>query len=137
MSEELKKHLSNTDNWIRVLLVILFTFVFWLSAWVLCFVVALGLVILIIAGQRNENLSQFGAQLATYLTSIMAYATLNSDQQPFPFGDWPAAEASPAEATVATPPPVVEEPSPDVPAAAPKKTTRANKKTTRKKASNK
>ena len=149
MSEEIKDHLSNTDNWIRLLLVILFTCVFWLAAWVLCFVVALGLLILLISGQRNDNLSHFGAQLSEYLSNIMAYATLNSDQQPFPFGEWPADDAKTPEAPAPTapaaaePPPPVAEPPAATPAAAPKKTatkakkTSARKKTSKKKVSSK
>ena len=132
MSEEIKDHLSNTDNWIRLLLVILFAVVFWLGAWVLSFVVALGLLILIISGERNENLSQFGAQLSEYLANIMAYATLNSDEQPFPFGEWPSDEAKTLEPS---PPPAAEEPPPAAAPVARKKTTR--KKTSKKKVSKK
>ena len=138
MSEEFKDHLSNTDNWVRLLLVILFAVVFWLGAWVLGFVVLLGLVILMISGERNDNLRQFGAQLSEYLASIMAYATLNSDQQPFPFGEWPAGEASTPESAQASTPPPAEEPAPPEPPSAAKKTaTRAKKKTSGKKASRK
>ena len=135
MSEEIKDHLSNTDNWIRLLLVILFAVVFWLGAWVLSFVVVLGLLILIITGGRNENLSQFGAQLSEYLANIMAYATLNSDEQPFPFGEWPSNETKTREPTTPSPPPAAEEPPPATAPAAPKKTTR--KKTSKKKVSKK
>jgi hypothetical protein len=137
MSEDIKEHLSNSDNWIRLLLVILFTCVFWLGAWVLVFVAALGLIILLVTGERNDNLSQFGAQLSDYLASIMAYATLNTDQQPFPFGEWPAdAAKAPAVPAPSTPPPA--EPSePAKPAAAEKPPAAAKKKTTRKKTSKK
>lgn len=137
MSEDIKEHLSNSDNWVRLLLVILFTCVFWLGAWVLVFVAALGLIILLVTGERNDNLSQFGGQLSDYLASIMAYATLNSDQQPFPFGDWPADQpAAPAEPSPpATPAPAA--PPAAKPAAAKKTPAAAKKKTTRKKTAKK
>jgi hypothetical protein len=147
MSEEIKDHLSNSDNWIRLLLVILFTCVFWLGAWVLCFVAALGLLILLVTGERNDNLSRFGAQLSQYLSNIMAYATLNSDEQPFPFGGWPAdEEQAPEPAPEPVPvapsaPPTAKEPAPAAPPASPpaakKTTTKAKKKTTRKKTAKK
>ena len=143
MSEEIKDHLSNSDNWIRLLLVILFTCVFWLGACVLCFVVALGLLILLVTGERNDNLSRFGAQLSQYLSNIMAYATLNSDEQPFPFGEWPADEEQAPEPAPVAPstPPTAKEPAPAAPPASPaaakETTTKAKKKTPRKKTAKK
>lgn len=100
MSDDIKDNLSNADSWLRVLLVLIFALVFTLAAWVLAFSVTLNLLFLVFTGQRNDNLARFGDQIARYLSEVMAYATLNSDDRPFPFGEWPddtATDASPSK----------------------------------------
>jgi hypothetical protein len=130
MSDDIKDNLGNSDNWLRVLLVLMFAVIFWLAAWVLAFVVGLNLLILVITGERNDNLAGFGNQVGRYLGEVMGYATLNSDHRPFPFGEWPgdkpAAPAQPAPPAA----PVAEAPKP-----AKKKASR--KKTAKKKVSKK
>ncbi|MDJ0654178.1 MAG: DUF4389 domain-containing protein [Xanthomonadales bacterium] len=125
MSDQVKENLSNTSHWLRLLLTVLYALIFWLGVWVLGFVVVLNLVILLISGERNQQLADFGGQVSRYLGQIMAYATQNTDDQPFPFGEWPQSEA-PADSPAAEP-----EPAPK-----PRKKT-ARKKTGKKKVSKK
>ena len=100
-------------------------------------VVLLNLVVLLVTGRRNDNLSQFGAQAGDYLMQIIRFATLNSEVRPFPFGEWPDSEES---ETAAEPEPAQSAPASE---AETKKTTRkapgktAKKKSTRKKTSKK
>ena len=130
MSDDIKDNLANSDNWLRVLLVLMFVVIFWLAAWVLAFAVGLNLLILVITGQRNDNLAQFGDQISRYLGELMRYATLNEDHRPFPFGEWPG--DAPAEPAQPAPPAA---PAAEAPAAVNKKATR--KKTGKKKVSKK
>lgn len=141
MSEEIKHHLSNTNNWLRLLFTVVYALVFWLGTWVLGFVVLLNMIILLLTGERNHQLADFGGQVAQYLNQIMRYATLNSDDRPFPFGEWPdadtAGESSPSQPGAA---PAAATPTPEADAspeaAAPKKKG-ARKKAAKKKVSKK
>ena len=51
----------------------------------------------VFTGQVNDNLKIFGASLARYVYNCLLFVTYNSDDKPFPFGEWPAAEGSLAE----------------------------------------
>lgn len=148
MSEEIRHHLSSSDAWLRVLLVVVFAAAFYLGTLVAGAVALLALVILLLSGERNQPLAQFGRQLGTYLGQIVAFATLGSDQKPFPFGPWPAAESveepdaesEPDAAPAASEPPEEAPPAPEktdpptAPASTAKKTAA---KSTRKKTSKK
>lgn len=133
MSDDVKDNLANSDNWLRVLLVLIYALIFTLAAWVLAFTVGLNLLILVFTGERNDNLAQLGEQISRYLTDIMGYATLNSDDKPFPFGDWPGDE--PVAPAPAAPPPAA--PAADKPAPKPTAKKAAAKKTARKKTAKK
>ncbi|MEM9304947.1 MAG: DUF4389 domain-containing protein [Pseudomonadota bacterium] len=160
--DDFTKHLSNGDSWLRALLIAVYALIFYVAACVLGLVVLVGVVMLLFTGKRQDNVSDFGHQIARYLSQIMQYATLRTDERPFPFGDWPAqAAAAGADGPDGTPPPppvatASEEPSApeppadeaaddtgpadDEPAPAPKKKAtrkKAAKKATRKKAGRK
>ncbi len=119
-AEGIKQNLANTNNWLRLLFILIYALIFWLGAWVLGFVVLLNLLIVLFSGERNRNLVEFGGQLADYLGQLMRYATFNTDVKPFPFGEW----SSGAEAATTAPKPAAATPKP-------------KKKATRKKASKK
>ncbi|MEM9531284.1 MAG: DUF4389 domain-containing protein [Pseudomonadota bacterium] len=144
---EPRDHLTNPDHWMRVVLVLVYGVIFWLSLWVLGLVVLLNLVVLLVTGERNEALSHFGRSLAAYQQQLVAYATLNTSAKPFPFGQ-PLPTPEPAsdvavEAPPEAPPAQSKGPEPASNAEAPpeaqpvpkKKTTRkkTKKKTSRKK----
>lgn len=136
MSEQMKQNLSNSSHWLRLLLTVLYALIFWLGIWVLGFVVVLNLIILLISGERNQQLSGFGGQVAAYLGQIMTYTTQNSDEKPFPFGDWPQGSANGSETGAET----RSEPEPEpVPASEPdpKPAPKPRKKSARKKSSKK
>lgn len=132
MSEEMKQNLSNSDNWIRLLFVILFAFIFYIAGIVTAVVVLLQFGCLLITGERNRQLQQFGGQMARYMGDILLYSTFNKEQAPFPFADWNDQEPAAADAEAAAPTP---EPAPATPAVKPSSTTK--KKTTKKKVAKK
>ncbi|MDX1571758.1 MAG: DUF4389 domain-containing protein, partial [Xanthomonadales bacterium] len=86
MTDEIKDNLGNPDNWLRAVLIVVFGLIFYVAVWVLGLVVLLNLVVLLVTGRRNDNLSEFGAQTGDYLMQIIRFATLNSEVRPFPFG---------------------------------------------------
>jgi hypothetical protein len=44
----------------------------------------------LLSGETNKSLENFGQSLATYTYQIVRYLTFNTEQRPFPFDlDWP------------------------------------------------
>ena len=61
-------------------------------------VVILQILFLLLSGARNERLAGFGASLAVYSYELVAYLTFASEDQPFPFSDWPDGTVPPNDA---------------------------------------
>ena len=57
-------------------------------------VVILQILFLLFSGGRNERLAGFGESLAVYSYELVAYLTFASEEQPFPFNDWPDGSGS-------------------------------------------
>ena len=52
-------------------------------------VIILQVLFLMLGGKRNARLAGFGASLAVYSYELVAFLTFASEEQPFPFRDWP------------------------------------------------
>jgi hypothetical protein len=87
---DLAENVKSRSTWLRLLFMILF-----LALWSISRIVVLAVVILqffwvLFTGATNERLGAFGASLATYTYQIILYLTYNTEEQPFPFTDWPS-----------------------------------------------
>lgn len=88
MTEELKQ--TRRDTWFRLLFVLLFAVIYSIAEIVLFFTVIVQFGFVLITGQRNDKLLEFGAALSEFIYQILRYVTFNSEDRPFPFSDWPA-----------------------------------------------
>ena len=86
---EIGEHLKSRDSWLRLLFMVLFVVLFIISRFVVFAVMILQILFLLLSGKRNDRLAGFGASLAVYSLELVAYLTLASERQPFPFSDWP------------------------------------------------
>ena len=86
---EIGEHLKSRDSWLRLLFMVLFVVLFIISRFVVFAVMILQALFLLLSGKRNDRLAGFGASLAVYSLELVAYLTLASERQPFPFSDWP------------------------------------------------
>ena len=77
----------------RALFMILFFVLYSIAELVVYGVAIVQLGFAIFTGEPQPRLTQFGAQLGTYVYQIMQYWTYNSEQKPFPFADWPSGDA--------------------------------------------
>lgn len=93
MNSELKQNLKRSDTWLRVLYVILFAVIYMVAEVVLVAVVIVQFGFVLVSGKRNPNLLQFGGRLSRYMYDVLLYFTFRSDDRPFPFDDWPKADA--------------------------------------------
>jgi len=93
MSDDLKEHVMDTNIWLRLLFMLVFAVVFAATRVVLVVVIAAQFLWVLFTGKRNDKLLSFGSQLATFIYQIYRYLSFNTEKRPFPFDDFPSAEA--------------------------------------------
>ncbi len=87
---ELQENLKSKSTWLRLLFMILFIALWSISRLVVFAVVVLQFFWVLVTGSTNVRLSVFGMSLATYSFQIITFLTYNTEEQPFPFSDWPS-----------------------------------------------
>ena len=89
MEEELKQNLRNRATWRRALYMLLFAVFYGVAEIVITVVVLFQLLTVLFTGDTNWRLLTLGQNLSTYVYQILLFLTFNSDERPYPFGDWP------------------------------------------------
>lgn len=93
MSEELKENVSDKHTWLRLLFMILFAVLLGLSDLLLLVVVLLQFGFVLFTRRHNDQLLDFGAQLARFRYHTVRYLTFNTEDRPWPFIGWPDGHA--------------------------------------------
>lgn len=93
MSDDLRENVMNTNIWMRLVSMLVFAVIFGASRLVLVVVIALQFLWVLFSGKRNEQLLAFGSQMATFIYQIYRYLTFNTEKRPFPFDEFPSADA--------------------------------------------
>ena len=83
------ENLTSRSAWLRILFIVLFIAIWGISKLVILAVIVLQVLFLLVAGERNKRLAHFGGSLASYSRQLVAYLTFASEDQPFPFSEWP------------------------------------------------
>jgi len=78
------------DLGIRFLYMVLFGVVVWLLCWTLAVTAIVQLVIRLLNGRPNPDLTRFGAALARYARQVIEFLTFVTEITPYPFAAWPA-----------------------------------------------
>lgn len=94
MTDTVKRNLTRRDTWSRALFVILFALIYSIAEIVLATTVVLQFGFVLISGERNQKLLEFGDNLSKFIYQILRFVTFNSDDRPFPFSDWPTHSAA-------------------------------------------
>ena len=89
MNNDSKARFSDPDLWIRLLYMILFAALTWLSRLVLCVIGLLQFLVVLICGAENRSLRDFSASLAEWTLRAFRFICFNSEMKPFPFDEWP------------------------------------------------
>jgi hypothetical protein len=89
MEHEIKQNLRNRTTWWRALYMLLFTVIYGIAEFVIAAVVLFQLLSVLLTGTTNERLLSLGQNLSTYLYQIVLFLSFNSDDHPYPLGDWP------------------------------------------------
>lgn len=75
--------------WIRALQMILFAVTYSIAGTVMAAVVAVQFIFVLFTGTRVPRLLSFGEDLAVFVYQILRFLSFNTEDKPFPFGDWP------------------------------------------------
>lgn len=92
-TDELKRNLSSSTQWLRLLFMVLFAVLLTITSGVIFIVIALQFLFAIISGNLNDNLRRFGDQLSSYIYQILQFLSYNTEEKPFPFDEWPESES--------------------------------------------
>ncbi|MBT8765248.1 DUF4389 domain-containing protein [Pseudomonas boanensis] len=102
MSEE-RDDLQRESILLRIVWMLIFVVVWQLAEIVLGAVVLLQLGYRVFYGAPSASLLAFGDSLSQYLAQIGRFGTFNSEEKPWPFADWPEAQAPQGEAAYQVP----------------------------------
>jgi len=83
--------------WNRGLYMLIFMLCLWLAKFVSYMVVLFQFFTVLFVGSPNERLRVFGQCLSYYIYQIMRFLTFNSEEHPYPLGEWPVDESASLE----------------------------------------
>lgn len=80
---------AGPDLGIRVVYMLLFAIVFWALCWILAATTLIQLIVRLLNGRANPDLTRFGASLARYARHVIEFLTFVTELAPYPFAPWP------------------------------------------------
>jgi hypothetical protein len=87
----IEEHLKSRSTWLRLIFMIVFAVFFEVTRLVIGVVVVVQFLHVLLTGERNARLKDFGQSLAAYAYQVVRYLTFNTEERPFPFDvEWPA-----------------------------------------------
>ena len=92
--------LKDTNQWMRVLYMILFGFIFYVATGVLFLITIVQAIFALLTGSANENITKFGGDVSRYIYQITQFWTYNSEEKPFPFSPWPEVDTDKVESVI-------------------------------------
>lgn len=94
--DAIKTHVKERSTWLRLFFMIVFVFVGGIARIVTAAVVVVQFFWVLLTGDRNAPLLNFGQSLATFIYQVVRYLTFNTEERPFPFDlDWPTGPPTP------------------------------------------
>ncbi len=82
-----EENLKSKDTWLRLVFMVIYAVIAWVSTAVVSVVVVLGFLAVLFTGEKNRQLMTAGETIANYIREILSYLTYNTDDKPFPFGN--------------------------------------------------
>ena len=89
MDEQIKERLSRRSVWVRAIFMVLFAIAYGVAEFLVFVAIVIQFFIVLFTGGANERLLRFGNNLSAYIYRVLRFQTFNSEDQPFPFSDWP------------------------------------------------
>ena len=94
----MKDHQQTEFIVLRIVWMLLFLLVWWLAETLLGLTVLLQLLYRLFFAAPHARLLVFGDSLSQYMAQIGRFATFNTENKPWPFSDWPVAQATEVDA---------------------------------------
>ncbi|MCA0899111.1 DUF4389 domain-containing protein [Microbulbifer agarilyticus] len=91
-NEELKQNLTSTNQWLRLIYMVLFAVLLEIAGFVMLAVVIAQFLFAIVSGKANDNLRRLGDQISSYIYQTLQFLIYNTEEKPFPFSEWPESE---------------------------------------------
>ena len=91
-SEEWKENLLKQEKWLRLLWMIGFSFIYYLSMTVLWIIVLVQFLFVLLTDKRSSNVTKVSRGFRNYMIQILDYINYHSSEKPFPFSDFPSSE---------------------------------------------
>lgn len=88
MYEETKENPEQPEIWKRGFYMFVFAIIHYIAKIVTFGIAFLQFGFALFNGRANEDLTNFGQQLSTYMYHILRFLTFSSEYRPFPFDDW-------------------------------------------------
>jgi hypothetical protein len=73
----------------RVLFTLLYLIIGRVIAMVIFVIAITQFIYLWVSGEPNDKILEFSGRLAEYSKQLVAYVSFNTDEKPWPVGDWP------------------------------------------------
>ncbi|MEN8179890.1 MAG: DUF4389 domain-containing protein [Pseudomonadota bacterium] len=89
MNDETKESYKDRSVWLRGLYMLIFMFILGVVKFVAFVVILFQFLTVLFTADTNKKLVRFGQSLSTYQYQIMLFLTYNSEEYPFPMGEWP------------------------------------------------
>jgi len=89
MTDDPQSPISRKQVAIRLLYTLLYAAIFELVKTIIFLITLFEYFFLLLTLQHNEPARNFANKVATYGYRVMRYLTLNENQRPFPFGEFP------------------------------------------------
>ena len=93
---DIKENAKNIDVWTRGLFILIYGVIFYFLFGLIWLVVIFQFFMKLITTELNKPLLDFSDSLNRYVSQILLYITFKSEERPFPFSPWPAADESEA-----------------------------------------
>ncbi|HGX92067.1 MAG TPA: DUF4389 domain-containing protein [Candidatus Tenderia sp.] len=85
-----EKIINEQTIWKRGLYMLLFAFIQGVAKFVTFIVAVFQFLTVLVTGSTNAKLLQLGRSLSTYSYQIYLFLTFNTEELPYPMGDWPS-----------------------------------------------
>ncbi|MEN8133825.1 MAG: DUF4389 domain-containing protein [Pseudomonadota bacterium] len=92
MNDKKTESYKDRSVWLRGLYMLIFVFFLGVVKFVAFVVILFQFLTVLFTAETNKKLVRFGQSLSTYQYQIMMFLTYNSEEHPFPMGEWPEGE---------------------------------------------
>ena len=88
-TEELKENVFNQGKWLRLLWLVLFSFIYWWAAVVLYVIGILQFLFNLFTDNPNPSLRELAALFREWMVQIINFVTYQEKDKPYPFSELP------------------------------------------------